>query len=95
MASVPESGTLARQFGNVAALACAPQPFEIVKLSRLARENVDDEIDVVQQDPFAFLLSFDMEGTDSLFAESFVNAFSDRLIVTAGGAGADDEVVGK
>ena len=90
-----KSGALSDQFMHMAALARPPQPFEIVELARLCRKDMDDEIDVVQQDPFTFLVSFDVERTDSLFAESFVDAFCDRLIVPAGGAGADDEVVGE
>jgi hypothetical protein len=44
---------------------------------------MDYEIDIVQQDPFTFFVSFDVERTDSLIAESFVDALCDRLIVPA------------
>jgi hypothetical protein len=54
---------------------------------------VDHEVDVVHQDPFAFRVSLDMEGAVSQFAESFVDAFPNRLIVAARGSGTDDEVI--
>jgi len=56
---------------------------------------VDHKIDVIQEDPLAFFVSFDVQGASSQFAESFFDAFGDRLVVAAGGAGADDEVVGE
>jgi len=36
-----------------------------------------------------------MEGARSEFAESFINAFRNRLIVAARSAGTDDEVIGE
>jgi len=56
---------------------------------------VHHEVDVIQEDPFAFFVPFDMKRPNSEFAESFVDAFCDRLIVPGRGAGADDELVGE
>jgi hypothetical protein len=56
---------------------------------------MNDEVDIVQKDPLAFLVSFDVQGANSVFAESFFDSFGDRLIVSTGCAGANDEVVGE
>jgi hypothetical protein len=56
---------------------------------------MDNEVDIVQKDPLAFLVSFDVQRANSAFAESFIDAFGDRLIVSTGCTGADDEVVGE
>jgi hypothetical protein len=36
-----------------------------------------------------------VERANSVFAESFIDSFGDRLIVSTGSAGADDEVIGE
>jgi hypothetical protein len=56
---------------------------------------VDHKIDVIHQDPFAFRVSLNMKRASAQFAKLFFDAFSDRLIVTAGGAGADHKVIGE
>ena len=89
------SGALANQFIYVASLACAPQSLQVIKLSGPCRENVDHEIDVIHQDPFAFLVAFNVQRAYSEFAKSFFNAFPNRLIVAARSAGTDDEVIGE
>jgi len=78
-----KSGALSDQFMHRAAFARSPQPFEVIELARLCRKDMDYEIDIVQQDPFTFFVSFDVERTDSLIAESFVDALCYRLIVPA------------
>ena len=54
-----------------------------------------NEIDIVEQNPLSLLVAFDMERTDTFLAEPLFNTFGDRLTVTAGGCGADYEVVGE
>jgi hypothetical protein len=56
---------------------------------------MNHEVDVIHQDPFAFGVSLNMEGAVSQFAESFIDAFPNRLIVAARRAGTDDEVIGE
>ncbi len=56
---------------------------------------MDHKIDVIHQDPFAFRVSLDMKRASAQFAELFFDTFSDRLIVTAGGAGADHKMIGE
>ena len=56
---------------------------------------MNNEIDVVEETPFSFLCTFDMQRSRSEFPESFIDTFGDCLIVAAGGPGADDEMVGE
>ena len=66
-----------------AAFTRSPQPFEVIEFARLCGKDMDYEINIVQQDPFTFFVSFDVERTNSLITESFVDALCDRLIVPA------------
>ena len=56
---------------------------------------MDHEIDIIHQDPLAFGVTLDVERSCSEFAESFIDAFPNRLIVAARSAGTDDEVIGE
>ena len=56
---------------------------------------MNDEIDIVHQNPIAFAESFNMQRTDGLFFELFKDVVGDSLIVARGSAGANDKVIGK
>ena len=47
-------------------LGVAPEAFEPVEQPRLRREDVDDEIEVVEQDPFGSVVAFDVRRLDPL-----------------------------
>jgi hypothetical protein len=89
------SGVLANEFIHGAPLSGAPQAFEVVKLPSPGRENMNDEIDVVQKDPLSFFVSFNVKRASSQFTELLIDTFGDGLTVTAGSTGADDEVIGE
>ena len=67
-ASVPSSnlefqipnGLPAPESGHLNTFGVAPQPFEAVKRARFAREDVDDEVEVVEQDPLGAVVAFDV-----------------------------------
>jgi hypothetical protein len=84
---------LGDQFVRVAPLSGPPQTFEIIELSRAGGENVNDEIDVIQEYPFAFTLSFDVERANTVSFQCFFDMFGNGLIVTGRSAGADKKVI--
>ena len=56
---------------------------------------MNHEINVVEKDPLTFFVSFNVKRSNSDLAELFIDAFSNGLIVAAGSAGANDEVIGE
>jgi hypothetical protein len=89
------SRTLRSQLRHATAFAGAPQSFQIVELARLCREDVDNEIDVVQKNPFTFLVPFDVQRPNALLSQPFIDAFGNGLIVPAGSPCADQKVIGE
>jgi hypothetical protein len=61
---------LSHQFTSVAAFAGSPQAFQIVEFARPRRKNMNNEIDVVQKDPFSFRMAFNVQWAHTLFLES-------------------------
>ena len=51
---------LPNQLMSIAPLTRSPQALQIVEFARSCRENVNDEIDVVQKDPLAFGMALDV-----------------------------------
>ena len=80
---------------RMAPLARPPQAFEIVKLARPRGENVDDEVDIVEEYPLAFGLSFDVQGAHTLFFKGFFDVFRNCLVVARRCPGADEEIIGE
>jgi hypothetical protein len=80
---------LTDQITGIVSLAGAPQAFQIVKFPRPRGKNVNDEVDIVQKDPFAFAVSFDVQWAHTLLLQSLFNVVSDGLIVARRGSGAD------
>ena len=70
------------QLMRIAPFACPPQAFEVIKLARPRGEDMHDEIDVVQKDPFAFGLSFDMQWPHTFPLERLFDLFCNRLVMT-------------
>src|SRR5206468_5856997 len=67
---------LADQLMSIAPLTRSPQALQIVELTRTRRENVNDEIDVVQKYPLTFGVSFDVQRTYALFLQGPFDAVS-------------------
>ena len=84
---------LSDQFTSIAPLAGSPQAFQVVKFARARRKNVNNEIDIVQKDPFSFRMAFHVQWAHTLLLESLLDVICNGLIVTTRSSGADEEVV--
>ena len=51
---------------NFDALGVAPEPLEAVELARRRREDVEDEVEVVDQDPLGAFVAFDQRRLGAL-----------------------------
>ena len=72
------------------------QALEAVEGALLRGEDVDDEVDVVHQDPLALAAAFDGVGIDSEVAlEADFDLVGDGAVLALVGAVADEEVVGE
>src|SRR4051812_5933423 len=73
----------------------APQPLQPVKAAAILREDVEDEVAVVEQDPAAGGGPFDEPRLDAVFLAKLVDdAVRDRDGLAFRGGGAHQEVVG-
>ena len=70
------------QLMRMETLACSPQAFQIVELPRPRRKDVDDEVDVIQKDPIAFRVPFDVQRPHTFFLKGFFDVVCNGLIVT-------------
>ena len=59
----------------------SPEPFQIVITSSLGRENMNDEIREIHEDPLRLLVSFYMSRRSSLFLELHFNLVTNSLIL--------------
>ena len=73
----------------------SPEPFEVIELTRLLREDVRDEVAVVQQNPFAVRLALDAQRPDAAFLEGLHDALGDGLVLTGGLPRAEKEMIGE
>ncbi len=55
-----------RRFRHRDAFRRPPEPFERIERARLGAEDVDDEVEVVEQDPSGAVAAFDVRGLDAL-----------------------------
>src|SRR3954468_5053487 len=73
----------------------APELLEPVEVARLRREDVDDDVEVVHEDPARLADALDAARQQALvLLEAQVDAVVDGLRLTVGRAGDDDEEVG-
>ena len=73
----------------------APELLEAVELARLGREDVDDHVEVVHEDPTGLGHALDAPGKEAvLLLHVLVDAVVDGLDLAVGAAGGDHEVVG-
>src|SRR3954453_5811964 len=73
----------------------APELLEAVELARLGREDVDDHVEVVHEDPARLRDAFDAPREQAvLLLHVLVDAVVDGLDLAVGAAGGDHEVVG-
>ena len=74
----------------------APQAFQAIVLAGLGREDVDQQVAVIGQHPFALGITLDVGGKLAGFMlQAQADFVADGLHLFLVGAGADDEVVGE
>src|SRR5262245_12200965 len=73
----------------------APQAFERVELPRRGRAAVEDEIEVVDEDPLCPIVALDERRLRAAAAERLLDGVGDRLDLPDVGPGADDEEIGE
>src|SRR5674476_1633198 len=71
----------------------APQRLEAIESARGRREDMDDHIDEVEEDPLGFALALHARRTPSR-AELALDLLGDGFGLAGGGAGGDHEEVG-
>ena len=72
-----------------------PQAFEIVKVPSTLQKDMDDETQVIHQDPLRLRVAFDVRGRPSCLLELFLNRVANRLRVPNGSTGADEKITGE
>src|SRR5918992_5501170 len=77
-------------------LGCViPESLQLIKRASLRVEHVDYEIHEIEQDPPASIQPFDMVGMVAAAVQLFHHRLRDAADVCIGGAGCDDEVIGR
>ena len=87
---VPE--TLNR-FSDILSWRVPPQSFKIVESPVFWREDMDDEVGIIHQDPLRLAIAFDMVRSAPLFLQPQVDFVGNRLILWRGSPGTNDEAV--
>lgn len=73
----------------------SPQAFQIVKLASFVREDVDQQIAVISQNPLGRLVAFHADGTVAVGLQLLLDGVTDRLDLADVRPRADQEVIGK
>src|SRR5258707_875859 len=73
----------------------APEPLETVELARLTREDVHDQVRVVDQDPLAEAVSLDVARMHPLLPEPVDDGIADRLRLPPLVPSKNDEAIGE
>lgn len=73
----------------------SPQSFKIVELALFGREDVDDEIAVVHQDPAPVVVALGMRRVRACNSQLLDDVVGDGLSLRPGISGAHDEAVGE
>ena len=79
--------------GDLDPFRVSPEAFETVEEARLAREDVDDEVEVVEQNPFGAVVAFDVRRLD--FGREPPSRRPRWRALPRVGAGRDHEEVGE
>ena len=73
-----------------------PQTFQPVVLTGSGLEEVDDDVAVIEEDPFGLRFAFVAQRFQvEVFAETFFDAFGEGLDMRSGGPGCDNEHIGQ
>src|SRR4030095_5588616 len=80
-------------FSDILPWRIPPQSFQIVESPVFRREDVDDEVGLIHQDPLRLAVAFDMVRRASLFLQPQVDFVGNGLILWRGSPGTNDEAV--
>ena len=83
------------EVGGGKALGGFPEAFKFVIAAGFFRENVDDEVDVVEQDPLGLTITLYMRGVKAVALQAELDLIGDGLNLARIGAAADYEIVGE
>jgi hypothetical protein len=82
--------------GDFDELGAAPEAFEAVIFAGFGREDVDEEVAIVGEDPLGLFVAFDADGQFAgVLLELEADFIGDGLDLAGIGAGADDEEIGE
>src|SRR5437899_2686429 len=80
-----------RRRGHLDALGIAPEALEAVEQARLRREDVHDEVEVIEKHPLRSLVALDVRGLRAVRPERVHHAIGDRAYLPRILPRADDE----
>ena len=72
--------------------AVSPQMLKLIELSVVLKEDVHDNIDIVEADPCLALIALDALCLHALFTEPELNLNGKRLYLCGAGSGGDNEI---
>jgi hypothetical protein len=75
--------------------AIAPQLFQVIILSLIWREQVDNNVAIIEDQPAFLCLSFDASFFLVILLGGFQHSLGERVEHPVAGAVADDEIIGK
>ena len=80
---------------NIHSRDISPQPFQIVKTPGLRQEYMNDEIGIVQQNPFRLTIPFNMIRASLHFLEAQLDLVCNCLVLRSGCSRTDDKAICK
>ena len=80
-------------FSDILPWRVPPQSFQIVESPVFWREDMDDEVGIIHQNPLRLAVAFDMVRGASLFLQPQMDFIGNSLILRRGGSGTNDEAV--
>jgi hypothetical protein len=94
-----DAGSLGLRLGRLAPFhfrGVGPQTFQSVILTGWGLEEVDDDVAVIEEDPFGLRFAFVAKRFQvEVFAETFFDSLGECLDMRSGGPGCDNEHIGQ
>jgi hypothetical protein len=84
-----------KQLFRIQPSCITPQPFQVVIGPRALGKNVNDQIQVVQQDPFRISIPFDVVGAIPAFLHPGFDSIGDRLDLARRISAAEEKIAGE
>ena len=72
------------------------QSLDVIERTLLRKEDVDNYIDIIEENPLRFLTAFDGAGIEAEFSfDLYLDFIGDGLYLAVVGGGGDEEIVGQ